>query len=578
MARKPLIRIFVFLSLVVATLPAYAWGSEYRQLLNYLDQSFPDQYQVLATLSASNQNRFMFPENDLFLAKGQELLALKQQTETPVYLLPVIGVLQIEGRADGAYVARQIAEWGEKKPEPGDPVVIPVSPTIYLYAGSEARDGFAPYRNLLQACIRKNYAVVEVDSPEISAPENKYGVLLRLEDAGKYLTIKVQSLYSGATMFSETRPVTPDLQVSTPRKSGKPDFAGQTGAVKKFQAVDPEPIRQVLRLPEEFHRLVICRIDDTQMPAFALLNNAGIQIFHLQENELIPAFAYKFKEKGLVGLHLHAMDLTGDGRDELIATMGHVKVVPEARTTEISSHILSFRQNRLVPLAQNLPYYLRVIPDVSGKPVLLGQKKGEYEPYAGNIFEVHVKDSNDISVEKYPPASGIYSLYQFSFIPEFSDNIMILEASGYINVYDRATEKVAGTTDNRYGRFNIVSYPIRTEGIEFIGGFDDKKTFTEQAASRRFLLKQNYDSQIFTINKQRETNWNVHRMKNLFSEQKAEDSLAAVKWTGQYVRQTWESETLSKDILDFCFVPGTKQDAIFVLVKDARGFALQKIE
>ncbi len=578
MLKKRLIGIFVFFCFVAAAPPAFSDGPDYQLLMNYLHQSFPDQYQVLANISAKNKNRFVFPQNDLSLVKGQEVLVLEQQAEMPVYLLPVIGVLQIESLVNHTYVARQIAAWGEKKPGKGDPIVVPVSPTIYLYSNIETKDGFEPYQKLLQEFIRKNYEVVELDSPKFRAPDDKYGVFLRLEGSDNGLTTKLQSLYSGATMFSSVQLIDADFQVSKFRPKGNQDSQVQNKEAKKFQEVDPESTRQLLRLPEKFHRLVICQIDDTQELEFALLNNNKIQIFHCRADELEPAYAYEFKTEGLIDLNLHTMDLTGDGLDELIVTMGRQEIELDARTTKISSMILSVKENRLALLAGNLPYYLRVIPGSGGNPVLLGQKKGEYESYTGEIFEIRLKESGDISTEVYPPAAGIYSVYQFSFIPEFPDNLMILEPSNLITVYNSATAKVVAVSDTSYGGFNIVSYPIKLENIEFIGGFDNKKTFTEHSAPRRFLLKQNYDNQIFTINKQREADWNIKRLKNIISDQKARDSLVAVKWTGQYIRQTWESEKLSKDILDFSFMPGKNRDVIFVLVKDARGFALQRIE
>ncbi len=577
MLKKRIVGIFVFFCLIAAANPAYADGPDYQPLMEYLHQSFPDQYRVLANISAKNQNRFVFPRKDLSLSKGQEVLVLGHRAETPAYLLPAIGVLKIENLVDRAYVARQIAAWGEKKPGQGDPIVIPVSPTIYLYANMKTDDGFGPYRKLLHELLRQDYEVVEVDSPEFVAGGGKYGVLLRLEGSEHNLTTKLQSLYSGATMFSETQAIEPVFQVSGVEPE-KQDFSVQAKDAKGFQKAAPEPARRFLRLAENFNRLVICQLDDSEELEFALLNKDKIQVFHYRADKLEPAYAYEFKTKGLIDLHLHAMDLTGDGLDELIVTMGRLEVEFDARTTKISSRILSFKKNRLTLLAEKLPYYLRVIPDSAGKPVLLGQKKGEYEPYSGDIFEIRLKEGGDISAEAYAPASGIYSVYQFSFIPESPDKIMILEPSNLITVYHGDTKKVVAVSDTGFGRFNIVSYPIKLEELEFIGGFNDKKTFTEQPAPRRFLLKSNYDSQIFTINKQRETDWSIKQLKNIISEQKARDNLVAVKWTGQDIRQTWESEKLSKDILDFSFMPGKNRDVIFVLIRDSQGFALQKIE
>ena len=573
--------VLLFLSvgfLTVAARLSYA-APEFQQLADYLEQSYPGEYRVVASVSAKNNDRIaLIPENDFSMHQGQELLVLKQQPETPVYLLPVVGVVQVGGQAGDVFVARQVAKWGDIGPAPGDSVIMPASPTIYLYTGDKVSRESASCPELVQALLKNGFSVKETVSMDIDTRENSYGILLRMGRVGDDLSLTLQSIFSGAILFSEIYPPSPD-----PVKAGSPladaeKNMGPSGAGSDFQQVNPRSAAQFIRLSDNFDRMVVCQADETEALEFALLNRNKIEIFQLQEEALLPVCFYEFEPKNRISLHLHAMDLTGDGRDELMVTTGCPVISGDARTTEIDSCILGVENRRLFPLAENLPFYLRVISDHAGKPVLLGQKKGDYQAYNGNIVEIHLDASGGINAEAYGPAGGIHSVYQFSLIPEFPEHLMILEPSGAMSVYSGPTGKIVSATGADYGQFEILSYPIASGDLEFIGGFNNKKTFTEYPTARRLVMVKDYGSQVFTINKQRPAGWNVNRLKNLLSEQKNQDSLVAFQWNGKTIRQSWESEKLSKDILDFSFMPGKNRDLIFLLVKDTQGCAVEQIQ
>ena len=538
--------------------PAFAGEPDYQALLAYLNDTFAEQQQVVGKISTVRQNQMLVPKDSVSLKKGRELLILQNQPETPDALLPVIGVLKIDRLTGDGYVARQIAAFEEVHPESGDPIARPASPVIHLYSGIDEKGGSAPYQKLLNKLLENHYEVLEINSMEDISSSRPYGILLRLENTGTRRIVKVQSLYSGATLYAAGRDDTPGFQTAHTET--------ETGTAF-----------QLLRLSDKFQRLVICQLDTTPEMEFVLLSDDSIQVFHKSKTGLKSVYDYAFEASGGIGIHLHAMDLTGDGRDELAVTLGRRKMAVDAWTTRLCSQILSVQDNRLQPLKKDISYYLRVISDPRGNPVLIGQAKGEYEPFAGDILKIDLAADGSLSAAIYEPAQGVHSVYQFNLLPGYTEHIMILEPSSHISVYRAETEKLLANTDQNYGSYETVSYPITLEKPEFRGGFD-KKTSADCFAPRRFSLKPAYDDQVFTINKQRETDWNLKKLKNLISSEKARDSLAAVKWTGQAIRQTYESKSMAKDILDFSFMHGKGKDGIFVLVKDAQGFALLRME
>ena len=79
---------------------------------------------------------------------------------------------------------------------------------------------------------------------------------------------------------------------------------------------------------------------------------------------------------------LDAFDVTGDGRMEIISSV-------QNEQKAAASIILSFNGSQLTPLAENLPWYLRVVGP-SGSRFLAGQKAGTNRNtfYSGNVMRV----------------------------------------------------------------------------------------------------------------------------------------------------------------------------------------------
>ena len=90
----------------------------------------------------------------------------------------------------------------------------------------------------------------------------------------------------------------------------------------------------------------------------------------------------KYTAQGLNIVSLDALDLTGDGRMEIICSAQDDK-------KGASALILSFNGNSLTPLAERIPWYLRVVGP-SGSQFLAGQKPGTNKNsfYSGNVMRM----------------------------------------------------------------------------------------------------------------------------------------------------------------------------------------------
>ena len=586
--------IFALIAIFFCAPQAGAANFNFQGTLDFLQQNFPENRQLVGKVSQTSPNKLIFTANK-DLEKNRALLVLDRQKNKSYHLSPLNSILQINSKIGNRYVAKILSKLDGKGPSSKDPVVVPASPTVYLYSNIKNRDGFQPYQKMLQKLIQANFPVVELYEPEVNISRKKYSLLLRLEGTSdKNLVSKVQSIYSRETMYSQAHKGQGKFQISAPvgkdillkekiatqeTKTAQVDQSPkkQSPTPKPgFEQVDTEVKSQEYRLEDKFNRLNICQLDSSPEPEFVLLNNNKLQVFKQVPDGLKSVYEYSLQEEDLLGLHLHSMQLDKEQGEELILTLGEKKSFSGAENTELRSKILTWENNKLQVLADRLPYYLRVIENRSGEEVLLAQKKGNHDPFTGKIYKLQLGQNAEINRTAYPQAKDIYSIYQFNLAPQAQDTVMILEPSNIVTAYHSTTEKIRDRTDRNLGEFNILPYPIKLERTKVKDDFEKVKS-RDYYAPRRFCLKTAYGDQMFTINAQRKSKWNLDKLKDFVLNTRQKDSLLAFEWAGESIQNTWESEELNKDILDFAFLPGKKQDRIFLLLRDSRGFALQSV-
>ncbi len=608
MKRKSVALLIVFLLIY----PVYAKAGDFKwdQLTAFLESRFPATFKKVSQIKEKYKDRVVFRFKGQPPRRGTEYLVLSAEPNVPLYLQKPAGVIRVESIFGEEALAQVMAVLGQKIAV-GDNIVVPSSPVIYLYTNVKDKDVFGPYQSLRDTLLRKNYEVVEIKGNKVIPATDRYGIVLRLEAGKDYLVCKVQSLYSKDTLYAQTikypktvvteAPVgqniilaarQPAVVPSVPPSAavtGAPAVTPQAGTFKQAQ-VPTEKVsdfrkamasveHNFYRVREDYKRFVICEVDGDRNPDFVFLNDRGIFRYTLHDNQLEYIDKYTFNNNDIIALHLHAIDLDGDGKDELIVTLAEKLIVLDKKDSRLVSLILTHEGTAYAPMASQLPYYLRVIQDRSGKKVLLAQKKGEYDPFDGDIYQLQW-DSGTGALSPpviYEPAHDIYSVYQFNLVPDNPQHVIILEPNHYVNGYFTPEERVDATSDINFGPFREIPYPIKLEKDEYRGGFE-KKTFRHVFAPRRFELHVEFDAQSFLINKEREPQNLVGKIRTVVKQGKGRDSVAAVKWIGNQIPTTWESKRISKDVLDFSFLHQGSKDMLFVLVRDQKGYAVETIQ
>lgn len=596
---------FATLCLCLVAMAGPVWGAPETAVSQYLEAHFPAQYQQISSISQRYGKKIVFPCPKKTVSRGQELLVLERKQGVPVYLLPQSAVIKILSTFDGKALASIMLQLGAS-PKTGDPVVIPAAPLIYLYTNLTNKNSFPEYQRLLQTLLKANYQVIEIYKNQFPYQCSEYGLLIRLEYDNQALTTKICSLFTGNTFFTQSYPYS--RQLATFCSPGIPILfnsskiahltAKQTTNVspppnnplslnykislqpskQKFMQPPAPGSNRSIRLDRDYSRLAACSTTAKGQAELAMLNRQQVVVYASSHSKLIPMASYKFQEQDLIPFHLHALDLDHDGQDELLVSILQAVPDEDADNTRLCSQILSFKNGQLIPVLKKIPFYLRVIEDRAGHKVLLGQKKGATDPYTGDIYKLTWRTkAHQLQSTVYLPAKDVYSIYQFNLIPIAPQHIFILEPSNFVSVYFTPKEKLQAITDKNFGSFCITPCKIKLAEAHYLGGFN-KKTSRTFYAPRRFVLRHRFADQVFLINKQRETNFDLKKIKKVITHENAEDNIVALKWTGHEIRQTWQSPAIAKDILDFTFFPKGNEDQLCLLLKDRLGCLVRFIQ
>lgn len=573
---------------------------DYAEVLNYVKTHCPPDKEIIATVSDVYQERLVFSTPQKNLHQKQELVVLKKLNNQSRFLFPVKAVIQVKSITGDQVAARLTKEFAGPV-KPGDPVTFPAAPKIYLSSNIESKPDSSAYNSLVQALLSENHDVIELASGS-SIPETEgYGLHLSLNISNKQLTAKIRSVYTRSTLYTKSYPVSEQTQAppaaapssaahqpperedeDKDRAAFKPekqtgDSAGDARQKEQdFTRAAAFQNHEKVRLPREFQRLVAAELDGAPPKELILLNQEGIFAFAWRNSDLSHLNTYRFKEKNCLGLHLHALDLDRDGTDEILATCGHQIKYMEATDTAINSLALDWQTEHFTPLCEDIPFYLRAVKQPEGGKILLGQKKKGPEQYAGAIFKVSWDPQTQTLTQgpDYPPASAIHSLYQFIFASDSKDRVLILEPDNFVSLYRLPEEKRLDVTDENFGPYHEIPYPVRLEEKEFRGGFEGI-TSKEKFAPRRFLLKKEFQNQCFLIQKGRTDEGIKSKFFNLIGLKKGTDRIIGLQHRSEQISQAWASKPVPRDVIDFAFFRQDDSINLLALVRDNQGHALE---
>jgi hypothetical protein len=128
-----------------------------------------------------------------------------------------------------------------------------------------------------------------------------------------------------------------------------------------------------------------------------------LYFYHVKGTEVLP-FSRITKERMFHFLSVDAADIDGDGRKELLVTC----LVGE----QIRSFVYKKGKDTYSEAAGDIPYFLVVVNDAQGKPVVIGQPRGIGFPFRGKLYRMKWDGKTLKEGEAFPANTNIKPLNQ----------------------------------------------------------------------------------------------------------------------------------------------------------------------
>lgn len=245
-------------------------------------------------------------------------------------------------------------------------------------------------------------------------------------------------------------------------------------------------------------------------------------------------------------------DLDKDGKDEILLSCIREKLV--------ASMVLSWCKGKFVTIAQDIPWYLRVMHLAHVGKVILGQKGGIEKPFNPGIFRLAWSERGFDVIERVCSFKdvGIYNCLFADLNRDQVEDILVLDHENYLVLYAKTGGKEWKSKERYYGSFYCVegksmdNHVINPSSSIYIPG-------------RMLLLNPEKKSPLEVVVHQN------HGLKNFISSE-----LKILSWTGDELEIKWQSSKLHGFITD-CQIGDINNDGnpelVFSLVRPTRSMS-----
>ena len=189
----------------------------------------------------------------------------------------------------------------------------------------------------------------------------------------------------------------------------------------------------------EFRGMDIGDVNGDGINETIMIDPHNVLIYQKKGNEFnliqqIPGKSYDYY------VSLDVADINANGIKEII--------VSSYTGQQVDSFILEFRNGKFVTIASGLPFFMRVIDNASGVPLLLGQRRGLEKPFDPPIYEIVWQNGEYREGQKMriPQGLSVYGLTLDKLGSGGAERIVTLNDYDYICIYeqtDKPLSKVA---------------------------------------------------------------------------------------------------------------------------------------
>ena len=267
--------------------------------------------------------------------------------------------------------------------------------------------------------------------------------------AGVSSSVAGLSSAPGASALPPQSSSSPPVPIPAPVVGSVPEEKWTPSSMKRISRSD--------KIADELHGVVAGDVDAEGNGDVFAFGRRTLYIYRVKGKELLP---YTRITRGLPGhiLNVEAVDLDGDGKKEIL--------VSGLEGEYLESTVLKRKGDVYEPVAGRIPYFLVVLPDWQGKPVVVGQRLGSDTPFEGRLYTMSwtgktLAEGAPLPADTriVPLSSGIPGLSSARLGQEWrlvytdqDSHLRILDASGKTE-YRTGGSYGASTDDFEYGLY-----------------------------------------------------------------------------------------------------------------------------
>ena len=324
-----------------------------------------------------------------------------------------------------------------------------------------------------------------------------------------------------------------------------PDF------INAAQPIDSKSFWKSQQFSNEFKGMDIGDVNGDGLNETVIIDSHTIFIYQKKGSEfkLIQQITGKSYENYI---SVDVADINGNGIKEIIVSNYSGGIV--------DSFIVEFRNGKFVTIAANLRWFMRVIDNASGMPLLLGQRRGVDKPFDTPIHEIRWQDGEYREGQKMqiPEGLSVYGLTLDKLGSSGTEKVIALNQDDYLNIFEQTdkplsrvaifggSKELLWKSEDVFGGSNTYIDPIN-EGRKEASENDNVTTYinlrivtydTNKDGKREIIIVKNISTAARTF----------QRLK-LFTSAEVYN----LEWDGMGMVENWRTKKISGYVADYQF-------------------------